>query len=114
MTLLVVIARRRERRINPFCPRKKVWIASLALAMTEMRDPVIPGRRDSGESGIRGRLERTNETVMAGLDPRLSGLILVDKAHGVDSSAVLSIAKCSRHTRKIPPCATTIQYFTTF
>ena len=51
---------------------------------------------------------------MPGSSPRLSGLILVDKAHGVDSSAVLSIAKCSRHTRKIPPCATTIQYFTTF
>jgi hypothetical protein len=26
--------------------------------------------------------------VMAGLDPRLSGLILVDEAHGMDSSAV--------------------------
>jgi hypothetical protein len=45
---------------------------------------------------------------------RLSGLNLLDKAHGVDSSAVLSIAKCSRHTRRIPPCDTTIQYFTAF
>jgi hypothetical protein len=26
--------------------------------------------------------------VMAGLDPRLSGLILVDEAHGMDSSVV--------------------------
>jgi hypothetical protein len=26
------------------------------------------------------------EFVMAGLDPRLSGLIFVDEAHGVDSS----------------------------
>jgi hypothetical protein len=39
-------------------------------------------------SGAKKRAARTTLcVVIAGLDPRLSGLIFVDRAHGVDSSA---------------------------
>jgi hypothetical protein len=48
---------------------------------------VIPGRRASGEPGVQtATLARSAQHVMAGLIPRLSGLILVDAAHGMDSS----------------------------
>jgi hypothetical protein len=43
--------------------------------------------------------ERVEVAVIAGLDPRLSGLILIDKAHGIDSSANQAFGDVLGHGR---------------
>lgn len=49
---------------------------------------------------------------MAGLDPRLSGSILVDKVHGIDSSVLQAFGDVLGHERRIKPCCITIAYST--
>jgi hypothetical protein len=49
---------------------------------------------------------------MAGLVPLVSGLILVDMAHGVDSSEFRAICRRSGHERRSTPCGITIAFFT--
>ena len=58
-------------------------------------------------------VEPHSKRVIAGLDPRLSGLIFVDVAHG-GFFCVLTFCRRSRHGKEPRPCATPIQYFTRF
>src|SRR5262249_4252638 len=50
------------------------------------------------------------KTWMPGSSPRLSGLDLVDKAHGVDSSRFWTSASVPGHEWRSAPCRITIQY----
>jgi hypothetical protein len=49
-------------------------------------NPPVSRQGTAKKKPARKRLEAVSLSVIAGLDPRLSGSILVDKAHGVDSS----------------------------
>ena len=51
-------------------------------------------------------------TVMGALDALLSGLVFVDKAHGVDSSVFRAICRRSGHEKGSTPCGITIAFFT--
>src|SRR2546423_6024510 len=52
--------------------------------------------RDRGGVAVR-QLTRESAVVMAGLVPRLSGSIFVDKAHGVDSSVLQAFGDVLGH-----------------
>jgi hypothetical protein len=48
---------------------------------------------------------------MAGFDPRLSGLVLVDRVHGIDSTGFGTFGDGSGHERRAMPCGITIASF---
>jgi hypothetical protein len=52
--------------------------------------------------------------VMAGLVPRLSGSIFMDKAHGVDSSMFQAFGDVLGHGEGSKPCGMRIAYFMGF
>ena len=49
-----------------------------------------------------------------GSSPRLSGLALVDRLHGIDSTGFRALAGVLGHEKGSTPCVTTIAYCTDF
>jgi hypothetical protein len=104
------------------CPRLTVWEDAIdrGFAVREhVKGCEVMIRLTAAGRGFlreHGRIVRadTNPAIIAGLDPRLSGLDLMDKAHGVDSSRFWTSASVPGHEWRSSPCRITIQYSGTF
>src|SRR5437763_14948046 len=68
----------------------------LSRVVVVRKTRALSAPRDRGGVAVR-ELTRKSAVVMAGLVPRLSGSIFVDKAHGVDSSVLQAFGDVLGH-----------------